>query len=199
MLKRRKQRHMIELLHLAMTLGPGKQSPLDLNNNFTGIEIGVEQGSLARMMVGMFKNCTWHGVDPWTEYGAVEYKSYDMEYAQSRWNQMWSELHRELRKEIEERRLVLHRTTSDDGVIIFDNASVDLVVVDGLHTALQTERDIRNYWPKLRKGGRMCGHDIDNEVTPGVRRAVEACRRPFEVRTGYLWVMDAKEADDAQL
>jgi len=190
---------MLELLQILSSLKPSAD-PLACDNTFVGIEIGVEQGSLTRWVMQWFPRAKWHGIDPWAPYTADEYKSYDMKFDQRYWRQMHNQLTEDFNAQIiEQERLWLHKATSDDAIDFFADAGVDLVFVDGLHTEEQTARDIRNYWRTLRAGGIMCGHDIDNPVTPGVRKAVEAIGRPFTVRPGYLWVMEAKTSDDEEL
>ncbi len=37
--------------------------------------------------------------------------------------------------------------------------SLDFVYIDGLHTQDQVKKDLANYWPKIREGGVIGGHD----------------------------------------
>lgn len=55
---------------------------------------------------------------------------------------------------------------------IADN-SVDLVFVDGDHHYEQVKRDLENYWPKLKAGGVLLGHDYQSTPHPGVKRATD--------------------------
>jgi predicted O-methyltransferase YrrM len=63
------------------------------------------------------------------------------------------------------------RKLSDDAVIMFNNESIDVLYIDGLHTYEQVKKDIENYLPKIKKGGFICGHDYhDNWI--GVKQAI---------------------------
>ena len=53
-----------------------------------------------------------------------------------------------------------------------DDSSVDLLFVDGSHQYEQVKRDLKNYWPKVKTGGALLGHDY-NAVHPGVIRAAD--------------------------
>lgn len=183
---------MIEVLHVAVGLRRGDH--LKLNNRFVGIEIGVHQADLARVMVNFFPFCRWHAVDPWAPYKA-NYKSHDQTYSKQHWDGIYRSVQQELDLPIRDGRLILHRKTSDAAVADFEDASVDLVFVDGLHTQEQVERDIRNYWPKLRSGGVMCGHDFAHPSGNNVQKAVEAVWHPFEIRCGYVWAYNPKVND----
>lgn len=43
----------------------------------------------------------------------------------------------------------------------FAPESLDFVFIDGLHTYEGVKRDIEIWWPKVREGGILCGHDYD--------------------------------------
>ena len=58
---------------------------------------------------------------------------------------------------------VLHGT-SDAMVREVEDGSQDLIFIDGDHRYSQVKRDIRNYLPKLRPGGIICGHDYESPI-----------------------------------
>lgn len=55
---------------------------------------------------------------------------------------------------------------------IFFDGEFDIVYIDGDHTEAGCAADIEAWWPKLRCGGFMMGHDYDKEH-PGVIKAVD--------------------------
>ncbi len=48
---------------------------------------------------------------------------------------------------------------SPEAAIRFDEASVDFIYIDGMHTREEVEKDIRAWLPKVRPGGYIAGHD----------------------------------------
>jgi predicted O-methyltransferase YrrM len=44
------------------------------------------------------------------------------------------------------------------------NESVDLVFIDGDHMYDQVKKDIANYYPKVKKGGIISGHDLNAQM-----------------------------------
>lgn len=68
-------------------------------------------------------------------------------------------------------RLALISGNSDDVKDKIKDASVDLLFLDGRHTYEQVKKDLNNYWPKLKPGGGLLGHDYGHR-SPGVVRAV---------------------------
>lgn len=60
--------------------------------------------------------------------------------------------------------------TSEDAISEIPN-NLDFVYIDGNHSYPYVKKDIELYWPKIRNGGILGGHDY-NAVYPGVSRAV---------------------------
>jgi len=142
-----------------------------------GLEIGVWQGAFTSHLVA---NTSMHitGLDPWCEtsshadidydaedynpfaFGDDGYLSHEARYmasiqAMSRFPlQRWSLL-----------RSFSHRVAP-----FFEN-NFDFVYIDGNHDYESVARDMKDWFPKLKSGGILCGHDY-NETNPGTKKAV---------------------------
>jgi predicted O-methyltransferase YrrM len=68
-------------------------------------------------------------------------------------------------------RLTAHRRPSADAAREFDDQSLDFVFIDARHTYEAASEDLAAWWPKVRPGGLIAGHDYTN--SPGVRAAVD--------------------------
>lgn len=66
--------------------------------------------------------------------------------------------------------LTLINSTSDEAKDKIRDGSIDLLFVDGSHQYEQVKRDLENYWPKVKTGGVLLGHDYQ-APHPGVIRA----------------------------
>lgn len=140
----------------------------------TAVEIGTHQGVFAASFMERFRGEIYL-VDPWdgftegfdTYYPAVDESSRDrnndLEIAKS-----------ELQKFGD--RVSFHRLKSEDAACLFDNDSVGMVYVDGLHEYEDVSRDINLWYPKVMSGGIIAGHDFD-ACLPGVIRAVDEFRK----------------------
>jgi len=62
--------------------------------------------------------------------------------------------------------------TSTHAARLFADASVDFAFIDANHTYESALEDIKAWWPKIKPGGAMAGHDYDCHW-PDVVRAVE--------------------------
>ena len=55
----------------------------------------------------------------------------------------------------------------------FEAGELDFVFIDGEHGYEAAKADVEAWWPKVRSGGLLVGHDYDRHRFPGVCRAVD--------------------------
>lgn len=74
----------------------------------------------------------------------------------------------------------LRRGKSQDILLTLEDESYDMIYIDGDHSYEGVKRDLELAWPKVRKGGFLCGHDYEINKAKcwfnynfGVRRAVD--------------------------
>ena len=67
------------------------------------------------------------------------------------------------------------RTTSVEAAAKLPDEGLDFIHIDADHYYASVIEDCRAWWPKIRQGGYLCGHDIDHPKWPewGVRQAVD--------------------------
>jgi predicted O-methyltransferase YrrM len=65
------------------------------------------------------------------------------------------------------------RMMSNRAVKLFNDQSVDFCFLDGDHTYEAVSEDVRNWFPKIRPGGILAGHDYASDEHVGVKRAVD--------------------------
>lgn len=70
-------------------------------------------------------------------------------------------------------RLKLMKTTSDAAYTEIPDNSVNLILIDGNHSYPQVKRDFEHYWPKLKRGGFLLGHDYGRRKTVVIQAAAE--------------------------
>jgi len=64
------------------------------------------------------------------------------------------------------------RAKSADAVTIFEDESLDFVYIDGNHITKFALEDMVLYYPKVKKGGLLCGHDYRPQKTDRVADAL---------------------------
>lgn len=83
------------------------------------------------------------------------------------------------------------RVRSPEAATAFADGSLDFVFIDGAHEREAVERDIQGWWPKVKPGGLMAGHDYfryGGAEHPGVKQAVDAFVRSHGL--GYAFRTD---------
>lgn len=117
-----------------------------------GVEIGVFKGQFSRQLL-----TNWDGVlfmvDPWRPLGdeyidASNHKNHQNAFAETMENI----------KGMEDRGFML-RGLGEEMVHVFRDASLDFVYIDGNHAYDYVKQDIEMWWPKLKPGGLLMGHD----------------------------------------
>jgi len=78
------------------------------------------------------------------------------------------------------------RLPSVEAATQFDDASLDAIFIDANHEYSFVKEDIAAWYPKLKSGGLMGGHDYDggpNSGHPGVRDAVHEAFGKLNITT----------------
>lgn len=66
------------------------------------------------------------------------------------------------------------RMRFDEAANLFNDGSLDLVYVDGYaHTGQEGGQTLRDWWPKVKRGGILAGHDYDAEKWPQTVKHVD--------------------------
>jgi hypothetical protein len=84
--------------------------------------------------------------------------------------------------------ICLVRATSEAACRLFDSLWVDLVMIDGNHTAEAVAADIDRWSEVIRPGGLLSGHDYA-PAWPGVVEAVDAAFGGEHQVHGTVWAM----------
>jgi predicted O-methyltransferase YrrM len=68
----------------------------------------------------------------------------------------------------------LHQMASFDAHKLYDDQSIDFIMIDGDHSYDGVFKDVTNFLPKMRSGGLMTGDDAyDPEIMRAVRDAIK--------------------------
>ena len=154
-----------------------------------GAEIGVKEGRtsavLLKRLPGLRK---LYCVDPWRYY--AEYDS-DRAGRKIPWpnQRLLDRAYGEFLRRIEpfRERVVVLREFSRDAARLVPDASLDFAFIDANHAYEFVREDIALWWPKVKPGGLLAGHDYGRwDHAWGVRRAVDEAFGD-RVRTGPAW------------
>lgn len=127
-----------------------------------GAEIGVLLGDTSSYLLEAFPSLTMLCIDPY-----LSYEEHQEERTQQKMNLYAAIAHERLSK-FKDRAKLLRTTSLVVASAMRDNA-LDFVFIDAQHTYTEVMGDILAWYPKVRPGGLVAGHDFRWE---GVSKAV---------------------------
>jgi len=140
--------------------------------NGIGVEVGVQRGLYSEILLEHWKTGTLHSIDRWlyTEnYKDIANKEQNVQ----------DSYHQETKKRLErfENRSKVIKKDSVEAAKDYADGSLDFVYIDADHSYEGCLRDIQLWYPKIRTGGIISGHDYLNGNLRagvfGVKRAVD--------------------------
>jgi hypothetical protein len=152
--------------------------PLNLTNRSTlfaslphggrVVEVGVELGRNARVILAQNQPAELTLVDPWRHLPGSDWERLD-EGATLNLDDNY-QIVRSLF--YGDPRVTLMRKLSTEAAALFPDESLDIVYIDADH--YQAAQDIAAWWPKVKPGGYLCGHDYTMNEWIKVQRDVDA-------------------------
>lgn len=141
----------------------------------TFVEVGCKEGRTTGFVLANCPDVHVIAIDPWTQQDAgadptrETYESWDFaEIERTFWQNVGGD----------KDRCKFLNTTSENAAHAFADSiqhaladPADVVFIDALHDYDSVMQDISLWWPLVREGGFICGHDFQHKF-PGVMRAV---------------------------
>ena len=132
----------VQLPHLLNTL-----------NYSSGIELGVFKGEFSKVILNNWSG-TLYLIDVWRPLPVEEYDDVsNNQYHSNAYSDVINNI-----KEYEDRAFML-RMSSKDAIEIFEDQSLDFIYIDANHTYESAREDIKLWYPKIKFGGMISGHD----------------------------------------
>lgn len=149
------------------------------SQNLRGAEVGVLRGDTSEGLLRRFSKLflimvdTWSAVAPDSAYG----RSHDCAALQHWAQHAANEQIAYTRTDFAASRRVLLRGPSVTAATAIADSSLDFVFIDADHTYEAVSADLAAWWPKVRPGGILSGHDYGGRKNRlgiwGVKRAVD--------------------------
>lgn len=139
------------------------------------VEVGVRDGEFSDWILSNWRGKKLHVVDPWIAQDNVLYK--DISNVEQKEQDGRYEMVKDRLTRAHPGRFEIHRKYSTDAAKEVPDNSLDFVYVDARHDYAGVKEDLEAWWPKLRVGGLLAGHDFvpdgeHKEGAFGVQKAV---------------------------
>jgi len=138
-----------------------------LKDNSIFVEIGVWKGCsicyMAELAKENNKNISIYGVDIFSNTLDGISKPYRVQNKESN---SYIEFLDNMSKAGVLNRIIPLALFSEDAAQFFDNESIDCVFIDGAHDKYSVTKDLDSWYPKVKIGGYICGHDYVNWIQP---------------------------------
>lgn len=151
-------------------------------------EVGCKEGRTTGYLLENLPELQVVAVDPW---GSIQGNSAES-YEEWDWNAIAKEFWKNVAAGRDRLRFICEAST-DAARKVPDN-SLDLVFIDAAHDYKNVLADIRAWWPKVKEGGMVTGHDFQHKF-PGVHRAVAECFNLLQVAVlpDSIWAVEKRD------
>ncbi len=162
---------------------------LNDNNCLIGAEIGVAFGGHAESILQNTSINKIYCIDSYKHYpGSTD--SFCLlngqTYGQPEYDTMY-EFTKERLDKFNNRAILIREESEAASKLI--NETLDFVFIDAQHTPQAVINDINLWYPKIKNGGVMSGHDYNHPCFPGVAEAVNSFfnGKSIHAEDGYVW------------
>mgnify|MGYP001572503114 CR=1 FL=1 len=143
-----------------------------------GAEIGVAEGEFSEFILANWKGRRLYSIDPWMEFPRDQYED-ACNVPQGAQDECYKQTRERLRP-FGDRSLIVRRT-SLEAAAGFQAGQLDFAYVDAQHHYEAVREDLALWYPKIRKGGILAGHDYlagkRQQGSFGVKTAVDEFAR----------------------
>lgn len=124
-----------------------------------GVEIGVANGMFSKIMLTQWQGKVYHMIDLWAPQDPNVYKESQTlgVWGTERDYEKWFDACKELRSQ--DPRVVLVRELSVNASKTYPDESLDFAYIDANHRREAVLEDLAAWYPKVKLGGLICGHD----------------------------------------
>jgi predicted O-methyltransferase YrrM len=155
-----------------------------------GAELGVAFGGHAEHILKNTDIEKLYGVDLYENYSETTDAFFwnGIKYQQNNYDDLYNFTLNRM-SPFEERFSLIRKTTTEAASDV--NEELDFVFIDALHTDEGVTEDLNYWFPKVRRGGMISGHDYNHSNFPGVSNAVNrfASANGLDIKAddGHVW------------
>src|SRR4030095_12777644 len=122
------------------------------------VELGIFEGQFSEHCRAHWKGDKYYLIDPWKAVPDYYENVNDDKVETEKRLKITRE--RMAKSPVESYKII--RATSEQSHHHFNDGSLDMVYLDGNHGYLSVKNDLKWWWPKIKSGGILAGHDYYN-------------------------------------
>jgi hypothetical protein len=153
-------------------------------------EIGVQGGGFSAFALRYAQPKKLFLIDCWKHQAVQIYDDPDANIPDYEQEKLYRAVKSRFKHEIKSGQVKIIRAFSQNAVTQFPDEYFDWIYIDANHGYDAIKEDIRAWWPKVKKGGLMCGHDYILKPAYGVLKAVNEFLRDNNLYFTYLTTED---------
>lgn len=157
--------------------------PVCFGRRSRGVMIGVKNGNRSCRLLQEYPETRLVCVDPW-EYIEDYVQRFDRGMKRGDFRKAYRTFKSRIEKLGAERQVDIRRMTSVEAGREWDGRKFDFAFIDGQHSASAVREDIQMWWPKIKAGGMIVGHDW---TLDSVRSGVQSCFNHVQSGIGKYW------------
>lgn len=155
------------------------------------VEIGSLYGESSSIILGFNKVKILHCIDSWTfcpNYNAANIIFTDQNKSAD-FSPGKDIFYNRLKNYIESKRCVPIQSDSISASEFYQDNSIDVIYIDADHSYEAVKSDLQTWFPKIKSGGFICGHDfhVDGGAWPGVTKAVNEFVKEYNLNHPMLF------------
>ena len=158
-------------------------------SNLLGVEVGVFEGLHAQRIIESLNMNMLYLIDPYDAY-----QEYQDEINSWHTDDKENHINKQTLREAETKahvslaehhhRVEFIKKTSEDAVDEFRDESLDFVYLDASHRYIEVRKDIKLWWKKVKVGGVIGGHNIQNYQNDPMMNGVADAVAEFAIEKG---------------
>ena len=139
------------------------KSKVPKSKDIVGAEVGVWRGEMSKNLLSAMPRLTLYMIDRWKPH-KVKGSNYECDSMLSASMGEHKKALSEVRQTADRfgKRAIIMQGESSDCAVKFENEFFDFVFIDAEHSYEQVSNDIRFWYPKVKPGGWLCGHDYNH-------------------------------------
>ncbi len=157
-----------------------------------GAEIGVKHGQFSEYLLANWKGRVLHSIDAWKEFPRDAYID-DANVAQENQDRFYRNTCKRLAPFGSRSNVI--RGLSVESARLFRDGQLDFVYLDAAHDYQNVCADLAAWFPKVRKGGILAGHDYATGLLHGTDFGVKAAVDEFAGKQGCKVKISLREPD----